>query len=93
MFTELQNIEPLYSFSSIKASARVLSKGVFGGPSGPSREGPGVTQDSVGHKTDDKREEKKEKKWKKEREKNARNKREEIKKYSKTRAETEILTC
>ena len=40
-----------------------MSKGVFGGPSGPSREGPGVGhKNSVGHKTDDKREKKKEKK-------------------------------
>ena len=37
-------------------------KGVYGGPSGPSREGPGIGHESVGHKTDDKRERKKEKK-------------------------------
>ena len=64
------------------------------------------TQDSVGHKTDDKREKKKEKKMSGKREKCVkkkngrkrerkmdRNKREEIKKCSKTRTETEILTC
>ena len=37
-------------------------KGVYGGPSGPFRECPGVGHESVGHKTDDKRERKKRKK-------------------------------
>ena len=42
-------------------------KGVPGGPSGPSREGSGVGhKNSVGHKTDDKRERKKERnEWEK----------------------------
>ena len=78
-------------------------KGVFGGPSGPSREGPGV-----GHKmvSDTKQMTKERKKMSGKREKCVkkkngrkrerkidRNKREEINKYSKTRTETEILPC
>ena len=60
------------------------------------------TQDSVGHLTDDKKEKKKgvgkgknvkRKKMEERERKMDRNKREEIKKCSKTRIETEILTC
>ena len=74
-----------------------ITASVSGGPSGPSREGCGV-----GHKivsdTKQKMSGKKEKCVKKKngrkREKKMdRNKREEIKKCSKTRTETEILTC
>ena len=81
--------------------------GVFGGPSGPSREGPGVGHKIVSDTKQMTRERKKNEKkneWEKGKmckEKNGRkrerkmdrNKREEIKKSSKTRTETEIWTC
>ena len=80
-----------------------MPKGVSGGPS---REGPGVGHKIVSDTKKMTKEKKKKKKneWEKGKmckEKNGRkrerkmdrNKREEIKKCSKTRAETEILTC
>ena len=74
-----------------------IYKGVFGGPGRPRCQ----TQDSIGHKTDDKREKKMsgkrekcvKKKMEERERKMDRNKRKEIKKCSKTRTETEILTC
>ena len=72
-----------------------IGKGVFGGPSGPSPEGPSVGHKIVSDTKQNKREKKKKKnEWEKGKmckEKNR--KREEIKKCSKTRTETEILTC
>ena len=83
----------------------MIFKGVFGGPSEPSQEGPGVGHDIVPDtKQMTKEREKKRKKMSGKREKCVkekngrkrerkmdRNKREEIKKCSKTRTETEIL--
>ena len=81
----------------------VVVKGVFGGPSGPSREGPGVGHEIVSDTKQMTKERKKKKKngWEKRKmckEKNGRkrerkldrNKQEEIKKCSKTRTKTEI---
>ena len=79
---------------------RLTCKGVFGGPSGPSREGLGVGHKIVSdRKTDDIKEKNNEEKCvkkkngRKRERKMDRNKREGIKKCSKTRTETEILTC
>ena len=85
---------------------RHVSKGVSGGPAGPSREGPGVgykiVSDTIQMTKERKKRKKmsgkrescvKKKKGRKRERKMDRNKREEIKKCSKTRTETEILTC
>ena len=82
---------------------RRTAKGVYGGRSGPAREGRGVGHKIVSDtkqltkerkKMSGKKDKKVKKKNGKKRERKMdRNKREEIKKCSKTRTETEILTC
>ena len=60
LFLKIRNTKLFQKKFSCEADS---AKGVFGGPSGPSQEGPGVgLKNSVGHKTDDKKREKKEKK-------------------------------
>ena len=93
--------------NQIKYVYSLPTKGVFGRPSGPSREGPGVGHNIVSDTKQMTKERKKRKKneWekgkmckekkkgRKRERKMDRNKQEEIKKWCKTRTETEILTC